>query len=105
MPLDKNDLKQIEKILDKRFDRVDKKLNYLDHKIEDEVGSLALMTVKEFARINKRLDKNDSDHEMFKKDFIDIRFRMSELVHKDEFFLLAERVERLENQLQAIKSK
>ncbi len=102
MALDKNDFKQIEKIIDKRITQSEQKF---DRKIEDEVGGLARMAAKEFARINKRLDKNDSDHEMFKKDFIDIRFRMSELVHKDEFFLLAERVEKLENQLQAIRTK
>ena len=48
------------------------------------------------AGIGKFQEENRKDHESFKKDFADIRFRLSELVHKSEFYELQERVEKLE---------
>lgn len=95
MALDKNDFKQIEKIFDKRLISTEKTL---EKKIEDEVGSLARMAAGEFSSIHKKLDKNEQDHQSFKKDFADIRFRMAELVYRNEFLELVERVEKLEVQ-------
>lgn len=60
MSLTQNDLEQIEKIIDKRVGLSEKRLT---KKIEDEVGSLAAMTAREFDRVHKKLKSQDKQFE------------------------------------------
>jgi hypothetical protein len=58
---------------------------------------------KRFDRLEKEIsqfpEENKKDHESFKKDFSDIRFRMTELVHRDEFLELKQEVDNIKIKL------
>lgn len=63
----------------------------------DDMGKRFDEHDKGFDKIGQRLDRIEKNQESFKKDFSDIRFRMTELVHRDEFLQLEQRVRKLES--------
>lgn len=82
----------------------------MSEKKEITIENLAGMVKRGFDELGAKIDgvsgkminfqeENRRDHESFKKDFADVRFRLSELVHKSEFYELQERVEKLEAKL------
>lgn len=90
MPLNKDDLKQIEKIVDKRVGLSEKNITgKLEKKIEDEVGGLAAMTKHGFDAVDDRFDQ-------VKKQMLVHDFKMTEMVHKSDHSVLKERVTNIE---------
>jgi hypothetical protein len=85
MVLTKIDLKEIGKLIKES----EKKLSV---KIEQEIGNLARMSASEFDRVHdemENLNKNQLVHS----------FKLSEMVHKADYFQLEERVGRLEKKV------
>lgn len=90
MPLTQNDLKQIEKIVDKRVTLSEKTITEkLGKKIENEIEGLAVMTKHGFDAVDKRFDRVERQISVHD-------FRMTEMVHKADYYKLEERVGRLE---------
>lgn len=82
--------------IDKRFDSVDKRFNSIDDrfdlvekKIEDEIGNLAAMTKRQF-------DAQSEELKVIRQEQLVHDFKMTEMVHKADYFKLEERVNRLE---------
>lgn len=115
MAIQQKELEKIKEVVtevisgtEKRFDdklvgletRFDDKLvgleERLSKKIEDEVGSLAIMTAKEFNVVHSEIAGLKQDLKNHKNTH---EFDISELVHKSDFHQLKERVNRLEEKV------
>ena len=97
LALNKKDFQQIEKIVDKSVGKTEKRIKQetgtlrvdLAKKIDGAVETLAIITKRGFDGVSKDLTEikqNQALHD----------FKMSEMVSKPEFFILKERVSRLE---------
>lgn len=94
-----NVIKFTERKINESDKKTDIKINESDKKTDGKIEVLARMIAKEFKEIHKKLDKNDKDHEEFKKDLSAHDFKMGELVHKAEYYNLEERVRHIETRL------
>ena len=77
------------KSMDKRFDLAGKK-------IEDEIGGLAAMTAREFGKVHQKADKTLKQVENLRKEHLIHDFKMTEMVHKADYYQLEERVGKIE---------
>ena len=126
MHLDKDDLKQIEKIVDKRAqqtevileDKLSKKVAVIVKKeivgtkdelkdfIGKEIESLATMTKRnfdniddKFAQLDKRFDKLEKGQQQIRRDVSNLEFIATEMVRRDEFLELKQRFTKIEAKL------
>ncbi|MDO8513832.1 MAG: hypothetical protein Q7S37_04995 [bacterium] len=67
--------------------------------VEREVGNLAVMTAKEFGRVHKKLEEHDGQFELLKRSQVAHDFKMTEMVHKADYYILEERVKNIETKL------
>ena len=97
MALEKNDLKQIRSIVREEVKPV----------VEKEVGKLAVITKHGFDDNEKAhklmIEKNQNEHIQIKKDTAGIHYIATEMVRREEFLELKERVEKLEHKIGILK--
>lgn len=85
--------------VEKKFDGVEKKFDSVEKKIEDEISGLAAMTKREFDKVYEKTDKTQKQVESLRKEHLIHDFKMTEMVHKADYFKLEERVEILEKKV------
>ncbi len=90
MALMKDDLKQIEGVVEKV--------------VEKEVGNLAVMVKKEFDANSKAHEENRKDHLDIREDIAHLTFLSTETVSKVEHRQLSERVSKVELKLKMNKA-
>jgi hemoglobin-like flavoprotein len=97
MALTKNDLKQIRSIVKEE----------VSTEVGHEVGNLALITKRGFdenGKVHRLMNqKNQEEHTQIKKDTSGIHYIATEMVKRDEFLALRQRVEKLEAKIAALK--
>lgn len=89
MPKKNMTIEDLAKLMDKRFDAVDKKI---EDTVEKGVESLAVMVKRGFDEQTERTSQ-------LKKQMLVHDFKMTEMVHKADYFKLEERVEVLEKKV------
>ncbi len=104
MALTKDDLKQIRTVVkEETYDIVKVEIGgaekRLGKKIENEIGTLASMTKREFDRVGERFDKLEKGHQDIRKDISHLEFVSTETVTKPEHYHLKERVRNIELKL------
>ncbi len=111
MPLTKNDLKEIRKVVQEEVGTVEINLkkevktvetnltDRFDKKIESEIDKLAIMVKKGFDGQDKKINHLTKEVKEMRKDLVVHDFKMTELVHKADFYKLEERVFRIERKV------
>lgn len=115
MSFTKNDLQQIEKIVDKRAVETEKRfeknisgtiVRRLEKTISDQVGGLAAITKREFDKVGQKFDNVGQGLERLEKgqkqigmDISNLEFIATEMVRRDEFLELKQRLSRIETKL------
>lgn len=100
MPKKNMTIEDLAKLMNKRLGTVSQ---HFDKKIEDEVGNLAGMDQREFLKIHQKIDGMDKrlgkQIENLQKEHFAHDFKMTEMVHKADYYKLEERVGKIELKL------
>lgn len=111
MALAKNDLKEIRQVVKEEVGTVETNLkkevktvetnlaDKFDKKIESGIERLTIMTKKGFDGQDKKINHLTKEVKEMHKDLIVHDFKMTELVHKADFYKLEERVFRIERKV------
>ncbi len=97
-------VKQFDKKIDTAVQRLDAKI---DEKIDEAVSTLAASTQRGFTEVHERINEvneridagtaqHSEEHRQMKAQIADLGFKQTELVRRDEFHKLNDRVETLE---------
>ena len=92
-------IENLAQLMEKRFKGVDKRFESVEKKIEDEVGGLAAMTKREFDKVYGGIELNQKQIESLRKEHLAHDFKMTEMVHKADYFKLEERIIILEKKV------
>jgi hypothetical protein len=114
MAFEKDEIKQLKELFDDNEKKInDNTLKVVNEVVDRKINELAIMTAKGFSEMDDRFRGVDKRFEEVNKQFkevnqkldnhsrelSDIRFKMTETVHKVEHYQLEERVKNLENKL------
>jgi len=89
LALDKKDFQQIKQIVGESEKR-------LTNKIETAVDSLAVITKRGFDAVDKRFERLEKGQQQIRKDISNLEFIATEMVRRDEFIELKNRITKIE---------
>lgn len=90
-------------VMEKGFERVDKRFDKTDKKIDKKIEELAVITKKGFDHVDKRFadfqEENKKEHAEIRLDLEEISGKLTGVVYRPELIELEQRLQRIEIKL------